>query len=86
MSDEQPRLMLVTGASGAGLSTALKILEDCGIKAVDNLPLAMIDSLVALEVETGQRSIAIGLDARTTGFSEDAIETLVRNLRKKFGE
>lgn len=86
MTDENPRLMLVTGASGAGLSTALKILEDCGVKAVDNLPLAMIDSLVTLEVETGQRSIAIGLDARTTGFSEDAIETLVRNLRKKFGE
>ena len=86
MNEEQPRLMLVTGASGAGLSTALKILEDCGVKAVDNLPLAMIDTLVALEVETGQRSLAIGLDARTTGFSEDAIETLVRNLDKKFGE
>lgn len=86
MSDEQPRLILVTGASGAGLSTALKILEDCGIKAVDNLPLAMIDSLVALEVETGGRSLAIGLDARTTGFSEEGIETLVRNLRKKFGD
>ena len=85
MDETQPRLILVTGASGAGLSTALKILEDVGILAVDNLPLAMIDTLVALEVETGKRSLAIGLDARTTGFSPDAVETLVRNLRRKFG-
>ena len=86
MTDAQPRLILVTGASGAGLSTALNILEDCGVKAVDNLPLAMIDTLVALEVEAGGRSLAIGLDARTTGFSEHAIGTLFRNLRKKFGD
>lgn len=86
MTDQQPRLILVTGASGAGLSTALDIIEDYGVKAVDNLPLAMIDSLVALEVEAGGRSLAVGLDARTTGFSEEAIDRLFRNLRKKFGE
>ena len=84
MDDEAPRLILVTGASGAGLSTALNVLEDCGIKAVDNLPLAMIDTLVAMEVEAGGRSLAIGLDARTTGFSAGAVETLVGNLRRKF--
>jgi UPF0042 nucleotide-binding protein len=84
MDDASPRLILVTGASGAGLSTALNILEDCGIKAVDNLPLAMIDTLVAMEVEAGRRSLAIGLDARTTGFSVGAVETLVGNLRRKF--
>ena len=86
MVDDRQRLILVTGASGAGLSTALDILEDSGINAVDNLPLAMIDILVALEVETGQRSLAMGLDARTTGFSAETTETLVRNLRKKFGD
>lgn len=84
MVAELPRLILVTGASGAGLSTALKILEDSGIKAVDNLPLAMIDTLVALEVETVGRSLAIGLDARTTGFSVEAVERLVHNLQRKF--
>ncbi|MEC9142132.1 MAG: RNase adapter RapZ, partial [Pseudomonadota bacterium] len=86
MKAESPRLILVTGASGAGLSTALKILEDCGLAAVDNLPLAMIDTLVAMEVETGGRSLAIGLDARTTGFTVEAVETLVRNLRRKFSD
>jgi len=85
MDKTPPRLILVTGASGAGLSTALDILEDGGIKAVDNLPMAMIDTLVALEVETGGHSLVIGLDVRTTGFSASAMDTLVRNLRRKFG-
>ena len=85
MKFNKPKLILVTGASGAGLSTALSILEDAGLMAVDNLPLALIDNLVALEVESGGRSLAIGLDARTTGFSADAVETLVRNLRRRFG-
>ena len=84
MNGDTSRLILVTGASGAGLSTALNILEDSGIKAVDNLPLAMIDTLVAMEVEAGGRSLAVGLDARTTGFSAGAVETLVGNLRRKF--
>ena len=84
MNDDTSRLILVTGASGAGLSTALNIFEDSGIKAVDNLPLAMIDTLVAMEVEAGEHSLAIGLDARTTGFSVSAVETLVSNLRRKF--
>ena len=39
------KILLVTGLSGAGLSTALKSLEDLGYKAVDNLPLALVDAL-----------------------------------------
>ena len=77
------RLVLVTGVSGAGHSTALKILEDHGFAAVDNLPLALVDPLIALEVETGGRQLAIGLDARTSGFSKTALDTLTRNLRKR---
>ena len=85
MEDSPPGLLLVSGASGAGVSTALNVLEDVGSRAVDNLPIAMIDTLVAVEVETGGRSLAIGLDVRTTGFSPEAVETLVGNLRRKFG-
>jgi UPF0042 nucleotide-binding protein len=81
-----PKLVLVTGVSGAGHSTALKILEDYGFAAVDNLPLALVDSLVALEVETSGRMIAIGLDARTSGFSAVAVKRLVENLRKRLGD
>ena len=75
MSKAEPpvKLVLVTGVSGAGLSTALKILEDYGFAAVDNLPLALVDPLIALEVENEGRLIAIGLDARTSGFEADAV-------------
>ena len=59
--------------------------EDHGFTAVDNLPLALVDPLIALEVETGGRQIAIGLDARTSGFSKTALDTLTRNLRKRLG-
>jgi len=81
--DSAKKLVLVTGVSGAGHSTALKILEDYGFAAVDNLPLALVDPLVALEVETSGRAIAIGLDARTSGFSAVAVKRLVQNLRKR---
>ena len=80
------KLVLVTGVSGAGHSTALKILEDYGFAAVDNLPLALVEPLIALEVDTGGRSIAIGLDARTSGFEEDAVARLVRNLARRLGD
>ena len=77
-------MVLVTGVSGAGHSTALKILEDHGFAAVDNLPLALVDPLIALEVETGGRQIAIGLDAAPVAF-QTALDTLTRNLRKRLG-
>lgn len=80
------KLVLVTGVSGAGHSTALKILEDYGFTAVDNLPLALVDPLFALEVETGGRSIAIGLDVRTSGFCAAAVANLMHNLATRLGD
>ena len=52
------RLLLVTGMSGAGKSTALKVLEDNGYEVVDNLPLSLLSNLVrpmdsALEKASG---------------------------------
>lgn len=62
------RVLLVTGLSGAGLSTALKALEDSGYKAVDNLPLALVDNLLAQKEGLG-KPVAIGIDSRTWDFS-----------------
>ena len=86
MQVDECKLVLLTGASGSGLSTAMKALEDSGFMAVDNMPLALIDQLVALVVETEERSLAIALDARTTGFSPQAVARLAENLRNKFGD
>ena len=60
-------VLLVTGISGAGRSTTLKILEDLGYEAVDNLPLKLLSSLVVTG-DGAQRSLAIGIDIRSREF------------------
>ncbi|MBI1205918.1 MAG: RNase adapter RapZ [Azospirillum sp.] len=60
-------LVLVTGLSGAGLSTALKALEDHGYEAVDNLRLSLVMALVE-QSDAMHRPLAIGIDSRTRDF------------------
>jgi UPF0042 nucleotide-binding protein len=60
------RLLLVTGVSGAGKSSALKALEDLGYEAVDNLPVSLIGRLAT--PEGFPHPIAIGVDIRTRDF------------------
>jgi UPF0042 nucleotide-binding protein len=60
-------VIIVTGMSGAGKSTALKALEDLGYEAVDNLPLSLLTSLVLPSTGT-KRPLAVGVDARTRDF------------------
>ncbi|MBS3961328.1 MAG: RNase adapter RapZ [Sandarakinorhabdus sp.] len=74
--DEPPSpVLIVTGLSGAGKSSALKVLEDLGYEAVDNLPLSLLAPLIAAP---GARRLAIGIDVRTRAFAPqkvlDAIE------------
>ncbi|MBX7541113.1 RNase adapter RapZ [Qipengyuania sphaerica] len=69
---ERQRLLLVTGMSGAGKSTALQVLEDLGWEAIDNFPLRLLSSLVDAEGES-RAPIAIGFDSRTRGFLPAAI-------------
>ena len=68
-------LVLVTGMSGAGRTTALKSLEDLGYEAVDNLPLSLLGGLVRSGPEIGgagpRRPLAIGVDIRTRDFGVD---------------
>ena len=66
-SRANPRLLLVTGMSGAGKSAVLDALEDMGWECVDNLPMALLDSFVA-EVRRSRRPIAVGMDVRSGGF------------------
>ncbi len=61
------RLVLVTGMSGAGRTSALKVLEDTGYEAVDNLPLSLLDAVVSSEGLRG-RGLAIDVDIRSRGF------------------
>ena len=62
-------LIVLSGLSGAGKSTALAALEDLGFYCVDNLPAPLLPQLVAL-VDAGadERPLAVGVDARDTRF------------------
>lgn len=65
-------LVLVTGLSGAGLSTSLKALEDSGYEAVDNLRLALVPALIEHSDSVG-RPLAIEIDSRTRDFDPHAL-------------
>ena len=74
--DGKSPVVIVTGMSGAGRSTALKALEDLGYEAVDNLPLSLLSALLSPGAG-GERPLAIGVDARTRDFgAEPFIEEL----------
>jgi len=69
------RVVLVTGLSGAGKASILRVLEDLGYEAVDNPPLRLMEDLVA----RGERKVAIGVDTRSRGFdAQDILLTLAR--------
>lgn len=60
------RLVVVTGMSGSGKRTAMRMLEDAGYYCVDNLPVRLIDKFVELvsEKNTELSKVAMGIDAR----------------------
>ena len=74
-----PRLLLVTGMSGAGQSTVLDALEDMGWEVVDNLPADLLNEFVHGE---SRRTVnaAVGMDVRSRGFDPDTLSTLIRSV------
>ncbi len=72
--------LIVTGMSGAGRTTAINALEDLGFEAVNNLPLGLVDRLLA--AGGGGRPIAVGVETRTRGFSARALADLLDRLRR----
>lgn len=74
-STTAPSIVLVTGPSGAGRSTAINALEDLGYEVIDNLPLSLLPRL--LDGPPPSRPLALGLDVRNRDFSTIAlIETI----------
>jgi UPF0042 nucleotide-binding protein len=69
-------VVLITGMSGAGRTSALKALEDLGYEAVDNIPLSLLPGLVAPQPEFAddrpRRPLAVGADVRTREFSAES--------------
>lgn len=74
------RFVVVTGMSGGGKSTALKMLEDAGFYCVDNLPVPLIEKFVELIAMPNSEinKVALGLDVRADQPFEEARKTLDR--------
>ena len=78
----QGELVVVTGMTGAGRSTAAKELEDLGFFVVDNLPPTLVPDVVTM-VEEGHgpdQSIAVVVDVRSGSFFDSLREVLVQRL------
>ncbi len=78
MSEARRRpVVLVTGLSGAGKASILRVLEDLGYETVDNPPLDLLEALVG----DGTLPLAAGIDTRTRGFDAGAALHTLERLR-----
>ncbi len=75
--DAVDRLVLLTGPSGAGRSTALKALEDLGFEAIDNMPITLVSRLISQPLD---RPLALVLDPRNRDFSVNGLLALVEEM------
>lgn len=79
MKKSKSALLIVTGLSGAGMSSSLKHLEDLGYEVFDNFPLSLVTPLIE-DTQDKNRPIAIGIDTRTRGFDP---ESLIDEVKSK---
>lgn len=77
------RFVIVTGMSGGGKRTALKMLEDIGFYCVDNLPIPLIEKFFELITMPSSEvtKVAIGVDSRTTQSFEE-VSSVLANLNQ----
>ena len=82
-------ILLITGMSGAGKSTVLNTLEDMGWEVLDNLPVRLIDRLLAApldgRVDEVTRPLAIGIGVQTRDFAPERLMRLINRLRADDG-
>ncbi len=87
MTRQSQRVVLITGMSGAGRSAGLRILEDLGYEAIDNLPISLLGRLLlpgdVESVDGKKRPLAIDVDIRTRGFGDGAFRDLLKPLRER---
>lgn len=79
-SAQEHRLVLVTGPSGAGRTTTIRVLEDLGYEGIDNIPLSLVPRLI--DGPPLGRPIALGLDVRNRDFAASALIELIDRLTR----
>ena len=73
-------LVLVTGLSGAGRTTAIRALEDIGYETIDNLPISLLPNIVSAPSKPAR--IAVGLDTRNRDFSTHGVLEMLETLSR----
>ena len=73
------RVIIVTGLSGAGMTSALKIFEDLGYEAVDNLPYSLLQNIINQKFDG---SFAIGIDVRSRDFDGKKLAEFIKKYKK----
>ncbi len=76
-------LIIITGSSGAGRTTAINALEDRGFEIIDNIPISMIDNLFFQGMEN--KNVALGIDIRTRDFSTKLLGSMVNRYQSLEG-
>lgn len=78
------QLVIITGMSGSGKSTVMKVLEDIGYYCIDNLPPLLIPKFVEICQQTGGslNKVALAVDSRTGDMFAD-IYTILKDLRRE---
>ena len=73
------RVLIVTGLSGAGRTSALKILEDYGFEAIDNIPFFFFKNIIEMKIK---KNLALGIDIRSRDFDAKKIVSLINKKKK----
>ncbi len=80
------RLVIISGLSGSGKSVALNMLEDLDFYCIDNVPAALLDTMIS-QLTASKDSIydnlAVGVDARNRARDLDSLPELIKDLRDR---
>ena len=74
------KIVVITGISGAGRSSALKIFEDLGYEAIDNLPFFFINNILEAKIK---KNLAVGIDIRSRDFDAEKISSVIQEKQNK---
>ena len=75
------RLVVISGRSGSGKSSALHVLEDLGFYCIDNLPIGLLPALASqADANDKLTRVAVSIDARNLSATEEPIEKLLLDL------
>lgn len=77
------RLVIISGRSGSGKSTALNVLEDNDFYCIDNLPASLLPALAEHSLQSGTQRLAVSIDARNQPDQLERLPDILRDLRQQ---